>query len=211
VTIGVKRDGGWSVISAADTIHDDETLAAKRAEQAVQKGAANAGEERSLAQIVPLAKRSGGYKAFRFAGVDDLQRAKAVAFPTLDGFVPAYETIVTDAEGAEPIAYRMFVDGRSGAILARGSIVHQASDEQAQGQAAPVTETFEGTLPAEDGGCGPRHGAVHRRGRLQRPRDRRLRQRGPSAPGHRAAALPRHRAPVVGPAQAARHRSLSYA
>ena len=161
VTIGVKRANGWSVISAAGTINGDETLAAKPslgAEQAVQKAAANAGEQRSLAQIVPMKKRSAGFKTFRFAGVDDAQRAKAVAFPTLDGYVPAFETIVTDTEGAEPSAYRMFVDARSGAILLRESLVHQAAGELEQAQAAPVTQTFNGTLPAEDGGCGPRHG-----------------------------------------------------
>jgi extracellular elastinolytic metalloproteinase len=162
VTIGVKREGGWTVISASGSVHGDETLAAQPSlapEQAVQHAAANVGEQRSLAQIVPLGKAgAGGYKEFKLRGISDVQRTKAVAFPTVDrGFVPAYETIITDAEGAEPGAYRTFIDGRSGAVLARDSLVHNA-DDSASAQAAPVTNTFSGELPNQDGGCDTRKG-----------------------------------------------------
>jgi hypothetical protein len=160
LTVGVVRDGtGWKVISAAGTVNGDTSLAGKATlapEQAVQKAAADVGEQRSLAQIVPLAKDDpAGFKSFKLAGVPDVQRAKAVAFPTPDdGFVPAFETIVLDTEGAEPAAYRTFVDGRSGAILARESLVHNENEQAA----ALAPESFSGTLPPTDGGCGERHG-----------------------------------------------------
>jgi hypothetical protein len=73
-----------------------------------------------------------------------------VAFPTVkDGYVPAYETIVIDTSEAVPTAYRVFVDARSGKVLARESLVDNATDQQA---AAP-TFTFNGELPEGDGGC----------------------------------------------------------
>ena len=162
VTIGLKRDGGWTVISASGSVHGDETLAAQPSlppEQAVQRAAANVGERRSLAQILPLGKDgAGGYKAFKLSGVPDVQRTKAVAFPTVGrGFVPAYETIISDTDGAEPGAYRIFVDGGSGAVLARESLVHNA-DDGATTQATPVTNTFSGELPNRDGACDTRKG-----------------------------------------------------
>jgi extracellular elastinolytic metalloproteinase len=160
LTIGLAKGAGWKVISAAGTVNGDTTLAAKpelAPEQAVQRAAANAGDQRSLAQIVPVEKAGlKGYKGFKLAGVGDVQRAKAVAFPTVDrGFVPAYETIVLNTEGVEPAAYRTFVDARSGAILARESLVDHASDEV---QAAAAPQPFSGQLPPEDGGCDTRKG-----------------------------------------------------
>jgi extracellular elastinolytic metalloproteinase len=161
LTIGLAKEGaGWRVISAAGTVNGDTTLAAKpqlALEEAVQRAAANAGARRSLAQIVPVDK-SGlkDFKGYKLAGVPDVQRAKAVAFPTVDrGFVPAYETLVLDTQGAEPSAYRTFVDARSGAILARESLVDHESDEA---QAAAAPQTFSGELPAQDGGCDTRKG-----------------------------------------------------
>ena len=161
VTIGLARDAGWKVVSASGTVHGDTTLAAKpqlAPEQAVQRAAANAGDKRSLAQIVPVGK-SGmkGYKGFKLAGVGDVQSAKAVAFPTVGrGFIPAYETIVLDTQGAEPAAYRTFVDARSGEILARESLVDHESDEAQAAAAGP--QPISGQLPPEDGGCDTRKG-----------------------------------------------------
>jgi hypothetical protein len=160
LTIGLKRGGsGWEVISAAGSVSGATSLAGKGTlapEQAVQKAAADAGQRASLARIAPLPKASAkGYGAFRLAG--DVQRAKAVAFPTVDGsFVPAFETIVLDTQGTEPAAYRTFVDARDGSILARESLVDNETDAEAAAAAAP--QAFSGELPATDGGCGPRHG-----------------------------------------------------
>jgi len=162
VTIGLANGGPWEVISAAGTIHGDETLAGKAAltpEEAVQRAAANVGERRSLGKIAPAGKSGpGSFRDFEVSGLTDAQRTRAVAFPTVArGFVPAYETIVLDTEGSEPAAYRSFVDARSGDVLARESLVHSA--EQASAEfAAPESLTFAGELPAQDGGCDTRKG-----------------------------------------------------
>ena len=161
LTIGLARQDGWKVVSASGTVHGDSTLAAKpelAPEQALQRAAANVGEERSLAQIKPVEK-SGlkGFKAYKLAGVADVQSAKAVAFPTVGrGFIPAYETYVIDTSGAEPSAFRTFVDARSGDILARESLVDHETDEAQAALAAP--QPFSGQLPPEDGGCDTRKG-----------------------------------------------------
>lgn len=158
LTIGLARDGAaWRVVSAAGSVSGDTSLKGKPAlapEQAVQKAAADAGERASLAQIEPLSKDPKGYKAFRLGQDADVQRAKAVAFPTVGGFVPAFETIVLDTEGAEPAAYRTFVDARDGSILARESLV----DNEGEAAALAEPQTFSGELPATDGGCAQRHG-----------------------------------------------------
>ena len=175
LTIGVMRDGSaWKVISAAGSINGDETLAGKPAlapQEAVQAAAADAGERRSLGQIDPVAKSgTQDFKGFRVSGLADVQRTRAVAFPTVGrGFVPAYETIVLDTEGTEPSAYRTYVDARDGAVLARESLVHNAADAPAgpseASAAAPAAAAaavapvaFTGELPATDGGCAGRHG-----------------------------------------------------
>jgi hypothetical protein len=159
VTIGLTgSSGAWTVASASSTLLGDDTLAGKASlspEQALQRAAANAGVRRSLAQMQPLdAAKAGlrGWKVFQLAGVEDVQRARAVAFPTVArGYVPAYETIVLDADGAAPAAYRTFVDGQTGAVLLRASLVEHAVDPEVV--AAAEDASFTGELPAEDGGC----------------------------------------------------------
>src|SRR4051794_3931283 len=157
VTLGVaKVAGGWKVVSASSTINGDETLAGKpqiAPEQAWQRAAANVGESRSLAQVRRARGAKAqlkGWRSLKVAGIRDLQRTRAVAFPTVaHGYVPAFESIVVDTSGSQPSAYRIFLDARSGKVLARESLVDNATDQQA---AAP-TFTFNGELPAADGGC----------------------------------------------------------
>jgi extracellular elastinolytic metalloproteinase len=56
------------------------------------------------------------------------QRARLVAVPTTTGARPAYEAIVLDIKGAEPLAYTVFVDARNGNILMRYNQVDHFSD-----------------------------------------------------------------------------------
>ena len=211
LTVGVMRDGaGWKVISAAGTIHGDATLAGKATlapQEAVQAAAADVGERRSLGQIDRIAKPAGErFKAFRLTGLADLQRTRPVAFPTVErGFVPAYETIVLDTESPEPGAYRTFVDGRDGKILARESLTHSAADEPTAGAAQATAaaalaapQTFSGALPAADGGCAPQHGPYAvAAGAGVRAIDV-FANADIADAGHRAAALPRHDARRAG-------------
>jgi extracellular elastinolytic metalloproteinase len=175
VTLGVAKSGdAWKIVSATGSISGDESLSGKvrlRDGEAWQRAAASVGRVRSLAQIERLRARKlrlgHGWHGLRVAGLGQVQQARQVAFPTVSkGFVPAYETLVVDGETAEPSSYRVFVDARNGAILARDSLVDSASDApqpaKAKAAQAPapgtVTTPVSGTLPPEDGGCDERKG-----------------------------------------------------
>jgi extracellular elastinolytic metalloproteinase len=90
------------------------------------------------------------------------QRARLVAVPTFNnGVRAAYETIVLDLSGGQPIAYTSFVDARSGAILMRYNRVDHAEHDHAvahdeHAAEAPTFGQFSGTTNA-GGGCGPDH------------------------------------------------------
>jgi extracellular elastinolytic metalloproteinase len=164
LTVGLTRaGGGWRVVSASSTISGDESLASGArlsAPEAWQRAAAGVGAGRSLAQI----RRAGakarasakGWTTLQVAGLAGVQRARDVAFPTVGrGYVPAYETLVLDTASTEPAAYRLFVDARSGSVLARDDLVDSEADP-ASAVAAP--SSFTGTLPAQDGACDARQG-----------------------------------------------------
>src|SRR4051794_24379530 len=165
VTIGLKKAGSaWKVVSASSTISGDESLAGKStlgAEDALQRAAASAGNRRSLAQIDGVsASKAGlkGWKAFTIAGGSDVQRSRAVAFPTVNrGYVPAFETVTVDSTGDVPSAYHTIIDGRSGAVLSRESLTDTEGDTGSRTSAAAAAAagptSFTGTLPATDGAC----------------------------------------------------------
>ena len=163
VTIGVTKAGSaWKVVSASSSLNGDRTLDGKarlRDGQAWQAAAASVGRVKSLAQIARLRGKAAlghGWKGLRVAGLGDVQQARQVAFPTVShGYVPAYETLVLDTQAADPTAYRVFVDARSGTVLARESLVDSEGDTAA---AAPPTTQINGTLPPEDGGCDTQKG-----------------------------------------------------
>jgi extracellular elastinolytic metalloproteinase len=165
VTIGLTKAGSaWKVVSASSSLSGDESLdgtSRLRDGQAWQAAAASVGRVKSLAQIARLTGRKRqlghGWKGFRVAGMGNVQQARQVAFPTVSkGFVPAYETLVLDTQSPEPTAYRVFVDARNGAVLARESLV-DSETSQAEA-AAPTTTAFSGELPAADGGCDTQKG-----------------------------------------------------
>lgn len=95
------------------------------------------------------------------AGFD--QRARLVAVPTVNGARVAFETIVADVSGAEPIAYTVFVDARSGAILMRYNRVDELSEGRADEfevapapPAAPAFGQFSGSTDQANN-CGVDH------------------------------------------------------
>src|SRR4051812_3681177 len=165
VTVGLAKAGSaWRVISASSTISGDETLATGGGKlsggEAWARAAASVGRRTSLARVAPVSARKlglgSGWKALRVAGLADIQRTREVAFPTVTrGYVPAFETLVLDTGGAEPIAYRVIVDAKTGAVLARESLVDNEGEPTARAAqvADPGVQTFSGTLPPEDGAC----------------------------------------------------------
>ena len=179
VTIGVKRDGDWRVISAAGSLHGGSSLAGKpplAPEQAVQKAAANAGEERSLAQIVPVDKPAAN-------GFDGVQAGRRPRRPVAPGRwrsrrsatagSPRTRRSCSTAAGAEPEGVPDATSTRrSGAILARESVVdHAAEARRSRRRRSPAS-------------CRPRtaaatvlKGAYAVADGRRRPRDRRARQR----------------------------------
>ena len=80
------------------------------------------------------------------------QRSRLVAFPTYtQGVRPAFETIVLDAAGGRPRAYRSFVDARTGEVLFRSNEVKQAAADD------NGTGTFSGSTADGANGCGNPH------------------------------------------------------
>ena len=117
---------------------------------------------RSTALAPPSRSRAAG-RASSVAGIADVQRTRAVAFPTVaDGFVPAFETLVVDSSGGEPLAYRVFIDARSGS----GARPREPGRQRARPTPrrpgpppgpAPVT-TPHGDAAGENGGCDAQKG-----------------------------------------------------
>ena len=210
VTIGVTKAGSaWKVVSASSSLNGDRTLDGKarlRDGQAWQAAAASVGRVKSLAHIARLRGKAAlgqGWKGLRVAGLGDVQQARQVAFPTVShGYIPAYETLVLDTQAAEPTAYRVFVDARSGTVLARESLVDSEGDTAA---AAPPTDADQRRrCPREDGGCDTQKGPYTVAADRRRARDRRLRQRRQRRQRHRPQALQRRRPRSPRPTPSAR-------
>jgi extracellular elastinolytic metalloproteinase len=175
VTIGLTKAGGaWKVVSASSTLSGDQTIASGGAKlnlgQAWQRAARSVGRSTSLARITRVSSRKAGiargWSALRVAGLQNVQQARKVAFPTISkGYIPAYETLVVDTSGSEPSAYRVYVDAQSGAVLARENLVDsdgvtdsstataRAPKARAAQAAAQPPTPFSGTLPPTDGAC----------------------------------------------------------
>jgi hypothetical protein len=158
VTVGLTGTAarGWNVAYVSSSLTRDTALAdgeiALSPEQGWARGARAAGVSASVGDVSD-AKDSGRWQSLRVEGLDLLQQVKLVAFPTLRaGVAPAYESLVVDKAGGK--AERVFVDARTGSVLARFSLVHNL----AESALAPVTIPFSGTLPPVDGGCAPRNG-----------------------------------------------------
>ncbi|HUR16592.1 MAG TPA: M36 family metallopeptidase [Candidatus Limnocylindrales bacterium] len=110
------------------------------------------------------ALRTPTYNDKSSGAVDQRARLVAVPTPNSDRAVVAFETIVLDTSGAEPLAYTVFVDARSGSILMRYNRVDHL-DQQDDFQVStgtndePTFGQFSGTTDA-NGQCGPDHAIV---------------------------------------------------
>lgn len=123
------------------------------------RGATSVGLKSALVNV-----RSGkavrGWTNLRVGGLRNVQRVRLGAFATARKAVPAYETIVLDTSSAATAAYRVIVDARTGAVLARTNLTDYFSTAKSKAKRplAVTTTPFDGTLPATDGACDVRKG-----------------------------------------------------
>jgi hypothetical protein len=141
VTVGLTGTAadGWSVAYASSSLTGDSALAGQAQlspAQAWVAAARNAGLDVSAGDVTG-SRTEHGWTVLEVRGVTGEQRARLAAFPTpTDGVAPAYETYVVSGAANEPLAYKSFVDARSGDVLFRESIVehlHQSEPEVFQG------------------------------------------------------------------------------
>lgn len=150
LTVGITGTpaSGWKIAYASASTTGDTALAGGSTlspQQAWMVAAADVGRAVSVSDI-RSAKTDGEWTIFPVDGFGDVQRARERALPTpTDGVVPVFETIVL--EGAAPLAYKHYVDARSGEVLVRQNLVMQSHE--------PVVQSFSGNVPNVDGGCGP--------------------------------------------------------
>ena len=109
-------------------------------------------EERRVLHV-KAQKVARGWVNLRVAGVRDLQRVRKGSFAIGRVAVPAYESIVLDTSGSKPVAFRVIVNARTGAILARQSLVDYFSTAKTGAEAGSRGRDLQLQ----------RHGARHRR------------------------------------------------
>ncbi len=152
VTIGVtgSASSGWNVAYVSSALTRDRALEGATklsAEEAWVEAANSVGEQVSVPEVL-AAKTTRGWRNLAVSGMADLQRVKPVAFPTVrNGVVPAFETQVLKTK--DSFAYKLIVDGRTGAILARQNLVDNLADVRT----ANENYSFSGELAATDAAC----------------------------------------------------------
>ena len=155
ITIGLTGSArkGWNVAFTSSSLTADNVVDGRPRLSAVQGFAAAsraAGAGYSVTQVRGTKAAGGGWTQLRVRAAGSIQRVRAVAFPTVrSGVIPAFESYVSKADEA----YRVVVDGRSGALLTRQSTIFNA----AEGYAAVNTIPISGEVPAAEAACGPDH------------------------------------------------------
>jgi hypothetical protein len=128
------------------------------AAQAFVHAAASSGFKSASLLNVKAQKLVGGWITLRVGGVPNLQRLRLGAFAVGRTAVPAYETILTNTSTAVPTAFRVIVNARTGAVLARTSLVDNFSTAKPKQAQAIQTFTFSGEIPAVEGACDVKKG-----------------------------------------------------
>jgi extracellular elastinolytic metalloproteinase len=129
ITVGVVHGDVAYVSSSAVGDGNAPAPATLSPEDAWLKAAANVGEHVDAGDIAgSKTSRKSGVTRLRVPGLEQAQ-ARLTAFPTVDqGVRPAYETVVLDESGTWPLAYKEFVDARTGAVLFRQNAVQELAD-----------------------------------------------------------------------------------
>jgi extracellular elastinolytic metalloproteinase len=168
ITVGVT---GGKVAYASSSLPGDAAAPGQATLSAVEAwliAAANVNRSATLVQVSNVIQQFT-WTTFTVFGFSHPQRSRLVAFPTYtQGVRPAFETIVLDVQNGNALAYTVFVDAQTGAVLFRRNAVQQLAKYTRRAAPlaplpktafAPVTSVFTGTYqdaPAVQA-CGPRH------------------------------------------------------
>ena len=142
ITVGVV-DGRVAYVSSSSAGDGNVPVAAALAPQtAWALAAANVGRNISVLDL-SAGKNIKGWLTFKANGLNDYQRVRLTALPTLtDGVRPAYESIVLDVQdNGHAEAYTVFVDAVTGQIWSR----HNDAQQLAAGASAAASQTCDGT------------------------------------------------------------------
>ncbi|HEY7017437.1 MAG TPA: M36 family metallopeptidase [Gaiellaceae bacterium] len=164
VTVGLKQaKHRWKVAYVSSTLVGSLHLkgAAKiSAAQAWVHAAGNLGLKSASIVSVKAQKVAKGWLNLRVGAMRDIQRVRAGSYGLGRFAVPAFESIVLDTSTGNTVAYRVIVNARTGAILARQNLTDNFSTARTAPKKAQAIQVipFSGEMPATDGACGPRHG-----------------------------------------------------
>jgi extracellular elastinolytic metalloproteinase len=158
ITVGVNDRGVFYVSSSAAGDGAAPAAASLSATDAWLRAAANVGRALTASNLSDVRTESG-WTTFAAAGFAQRQMARLTAFPTYtQGVRPAYETIVLDARPVAPVAYKAFVDARTGEVLFRQNAVLNLSETSAP--LAPSSGQFSGATGGPGHACSVADGAT---------------------------------------------------
>jgi extracellular elastinolytic metalloproteinase len=157
-----KKAHRWKIAFVSSTAIGSVSLqgtAKLSAAQAWARAASNIGLKATLLNVRGQ-KVGRGWTNLRVGGLRDVQRIRLGAFGTARSAVPAYESIVLDTSTASTAAYRVIVNARTGAILARTNLTDNFSTAKSKPKQllATTTTPFGGEVPGTDGACDVRKG-----------------------------------------------------
>ena len=164
ITVAVQRAKGnrWKIGFVSSTAIGSLPLKGSKTLTAAQgwlRGASSIGLKSTLMNV-RSAKVSRGWTNLRVGGLRNVQRVRLGAFATARKAVPAYETIVLDTSSAATAAYRVIVNARTGAILARTNLTDNFSTAKSRTKQplAVTTTPISGEVPGTDAACDVRKG-----------------------------------------------------
>ncbi len=157
-----KAKHRWKIAFVSSTVMGSLKLkgtARLTAGQAWVHAAGNLGFKTTLMNV-RAQKVAKGWTNLRVGGLRDIQRVRLGSFGLGRAAVPAYESIVLDTRGATK-AYRVIVNARTGAILARQNLTDYFSTAKPARTKRPLavqTFGFSGSVAATEGACDVKKG-----------------------------------------------------